>query len=367
MLLFIDLFPIDSKTIGSYHISMIKTGIIGATGYAGQELVRLLNHHPEVELKYISSRSYEGIKFSEVYPNFRDSITEKCVSMDVTEMAEECDAVFLALPHGLTFPQITEDILKKTVVIDLGADFRLNNPEVYKQWYGLNHTNTEILETSVYGLCELYRDIIPGKALIANPGCYTTCSILSLTPLLKNKLIDTSSVIIDAKSGVSGAGRSLSLGVHYPECNESVKAYKVAAHRHTPEIEQELSLAAGEEVRVNFTPHLIPMSRGILTTSYTNLLFDTTADELYRIYKDFYNNDPFIRILEPGYLPETRFVRYSNYVDIGFVTDKRTGRAIVVGAIDNLIKGAAGQAVQNMNIRFHFDETTGLKNIPIVP
>ncbi len=367
MLLFIFTFPIDSKTSSSYHSFMIKTGIIGATGYAGQELVRLLAHHPEVELKYISSRSYEGITFNEVYPNFRNSILEKCVSMDVAEMAEECDAVFLALPHGLTFPQITDDILKKTVVIDLGADFRLKNPEVYRQWYGLTHTNTELLRKSVYGLCELHRNEISGKSLIANPGCYTTCSILSLTPLLKNKLIEVSSIIIDAKSGVSGAGRSLSLGVHYTECNESVKAYKVAAHRHTPEIEQELSLAAGKEITINFTPHLIPMSRGILTTSYANMLTDTTEDELYRMYKDFYKNEPFIRIVEPGNLPETRFVRFSNYVDIGFVTDKRTGRAIIVGAIDNLIKGAAGQAVQNMNIRFGFNETTGLQNIPIVP
>ncbi len=346
---------------------MIKAGIIGATGYAGQELVRLLQAHPEVDLKYFSSKSYKNTPYSGVYPNFRDIIPGKCVSMDVSEMAEECDVVFLALPHGLTFPQIDESILGKTVVIDLGADFRLKDPDVYKQWYGLAHTNTEILSRAVYGLCELHREEIPGKALIANPGCYTTCSILSLTPLLKEGLAVPSSVIVDAKSGVSGAGRSLSLGVHFAECNESVKAYKVAAHRHTPEIEQELSRAAGQDITINFTPHLIPMNRGILTTSYADLTEDTDADDLYLLYSNFYKDEPFIRILKPGTLPETRFVRYSNYVDIGFTVDKRTGRAIVIGAIDNLIKGAAGQAVQNMNIRFGFGETAGLKNIPVVP
>ena len=346
---------------------MIKAGIIGATGYAGQELARLLMNHPEADLKYFSSKNYKDTPYSDVYPNFRDILPGKCVSMDVGEMAEECDVVFLALPHGLTFPQIDEGILRKTVVIDLGADFRLKDPEVYRRWYGLTHTNTKALSGAVYGLCELHREEIPGKALIANPGCYTTCSILSLSPLLKERLAVPSSIIVDAKSGVSGAGRSLSIGVHFSECNESVKAYKVTAHRHTPEIEQELSLAAGQDITINFTPHLIPMNRGILTTAYADLKGDTDTDDLYSLYSDFYKDEPFIRILKPGTLPETRFVRYSNYVDIGFTVDKRTGRAIVIGAIDNLIKGAAGQAVQNMNIRFGLGETAGLQNIPILP
>ncbi len=358
---------IDSKTSSPYHKTMIKAGIIGATGYAGQELVRLLKSHPEVNIKHISSRTYNGDSYSSVFPNFNGIIPDNCVEMDVEQMAEDCDVIFLALPHGLTFPQLNNDILNKTVIIDLGADFRLSDPEIYRQWYGIEHTNPALIKESVYGLCEIYRDKIKNSSLIANPGCYTTCSILSLIPLLKEKLIDPSSIIVDAKSGVSGAGRSLSMGVHFSECNESVKAYKVAAHRHTPEIEQELSLAAGKDVFINFTPHLIPMNRGILTTSYSELLKDVTAEDLYILYSSFYENEPFIRVLKPGNLPETRFVRYSNYVDIGIVTDNRTGRAIIIGAIDNLIKGAAGQAVQNFNIRFGFDETTALTGIPIMP
>jgi len=345
---------------------MIKAGIIGATGYAGEELVRILMNHPDVELTYLSSRSYTGESFQDIFPNFNSLLADKCVSMNVSEMAELCDVVFLALPHGLTFGQINEEILSKTVIIDLGADFRLDNADVYETWYGIKHTNTLLLKKAVYGLCEYNRDSVKKSQLIANPGCYTTCSILSVSPLLHAGFIDPGTIIIDAKSGISGAGRSLSMGVHFAECNESVKAYKVAAHRHTPEIEQELATAAGENVTITFTPHLIPMNRGILTTSYASLKKPTSLESIYEYYRDFYKEDFFIRILEPGKLPETRFVRSSNFVDIGFALDKRTNRVIVVGALDNLIKGAAGQAVQNMNIRFSLDEKKGLTFIPAI-
>ncbi len=356
---------IDRAEGSTYHGFMIKAGIIGATGYAGVELVRLLTGHPDVEIKYLSSKTYNGEYFNEVYPHFRSLLHDTCVSMNVTQMADSCDVIFLALPHGLTFNQITEEILSKTVIIDLGADFRLKDKAVYEKWYGIPHTNETMLRKAVYGLCELNRNNIKSSSLIANPGCYTTCSILSLTPLLSGNFINPASLIIDAKSGISGAGRSLSRSIHYAECNESVKAYKIANHRHTPEIEQELSKAAGKEITLTFTPHLIPMNRGILTTSYAVLKGSVSAETLYAYYKDFYKDEFFVRILEPGKVPETRFVRSSNFVDIGLSIDSRTGRVIVVGAIDNLIKGAAGQAVQNMNIRFSLPETRGLTAIPV--
>ncbi len=346
---------------------MIKAGIIGATGYAGEELIRILTNHPDVEIKYISSRTYEGKPYNEVFPNYYGIVEDRCVSMSVEDMAEDCDAVFLALPHGLSFGQVNSGILKKTVIIDLGADFRIKDPVTYGKWYGLEHTNHEMLAEAVYGLCELHREEIRDTSLIANPGCYTTCSILSLYPAVKEGIIDPSTIIIDAKSGVSGAGRALSTGTHYAECNESVKAYKIASHRHTPEIEQELSAAAGKELVLNFTPHLIPMNRGILATCYASLNGNISEKEIFDIYRDYYKDEYFIRLLKPGQLPETRFVRYSNFTDIGLVKDERTNRVIIAGAIDNLIKGAAGQAVQNMNIRFGLEETAGLETIPLIP
>ncbi len=366
MLLLIMVQMIDSFRGSTYHTCMIKAGIIGATGYAGEEIVRLLTGHPEVEIKYLSSRTYQGEPFTDIFSQFNTLLSDRCVSMDIAEMADSCDVIFLALPHGLTFSQVTEDILLKTVIIDLGADFRLKNEDVYEKWYGVKHTNTKILKQAVYGLCELNRIEIAASRLIANPGCYTTCSILSLAPLLAEKRINPSSIIIDAKSGISGAGRSLSRGVHYAECNESVKAYKAASHRHAPEIEQELSILAGEDVMLTFTPHLIPMNRGILTTSYASLKKSTSLDDLFYLYKNFYRNEHFVRILDPGKLPETRFVRSSNFIDIGFALDERLNRVIIVGAIDNLIKGAAGQAVQNMNILFGYPEEEGLTAIPAV-
>ncbi len=349
-----------------YHAFMIKAGIIGSTGYAGEELVRLLTGHPEVEIQHLSSKSYPGTSYKDVYPQFNSILPEDCVSLDVKQMAQSCDVVFLALPHGLSFNQISDSILEKTVTIDLGADFRLKDTTVYEKWYGIQHTKADILKKAVYGLCELNRKNIEGSRLIANPGCYTTCSILSLAPLLAEGMVQPRSIIIDAKSGISGAGRSLSRGVHYAECNESVKAYKAAAHRHMPEIEQELSIIAGEEVLLTFTPHLIPMNRGILATCYASLKRSSPLEEIYELYREFYRDNYFIRILKPGSLPETRFVRASNFVDIGFALDERLNRIIVVGALDNLIKGAAGQAVQNMNIIFGLPEEEGLTAIPAV-
>ena len=279
-------------------------------------------------------------------------------------MAEKCDVIFLALPHGVASKKINADILSKTKIIDLGADFRIQDVDVYEKWY-TTHYSKDILPEAVYGLCEINRDKIKGKRIVANPGCYTSCSILSLYPLVKEGMIDLSSIIIDAKSGATGAGRGLSLGNHYCELNESVKAYKVASHRHTPEIEEQLSIAAGQDIVLNFTPHLIPMDRGILATCYATLNKKYTYDDIRKAYEKHYGNEHFIRLTKEGVFPETKWVKGSNFVDIGFTVDERTNRVIVIGALDNLFKGAAGQAVQNMNIIMGIEETTGIDYVPI--
>ena len=346
---------------------MIKAGIIGATGYAGNELVRILMQHPEVEIKSMTAHSYVGKQFDEVYENYREINETVLGEMDMNKLSEECDVIFMALPHGTAAKVITQEILKKTKVIDFGADFRLKNADVYEKWYSVEHNGRQLLKSAVYGLCEVNRDIIKGKQLIANPGCYTTCSILSLRPLVAEGLIDLKTIIVDAKSGVSGAGRALALGSMYDECNESVKAYKIASHRHTPEIEEQLGYAAGEEIALTFTPHLIPMNRGILATCYASLKKPMTYEDVKAVYEKYYGKEYFIRLTKKGVFPETRWVKGSNFLDIGFSVDERTGRIIVVGAIDNLVKGAAGQAVQNMNILFGLDEKTGLKLVPVFP
>ena len=345
---------------------MIKAGIIGATGYAGQELIRLLYNHLEVEITHVSSHSYAGQKLSEIYPNFTGLIDKILVNMTADQMADNCDVIFFALPHGLAAGQISEEVLEKVKIIDLGADFRLKNKEIYENWYKVKHPTPMFLKEAVYGLCELNREKIKNARIVANPGCYTTCSITSLAPLVENNIIDLSSIIIDAKSGVSGAGRTVSLPTHFTESNESFKAYGVGTHRHTPEIEQELSTIAGKDIVLSFTPHLVPMNRGILTTSYASLTKDIESTEIIKIYKDFYRDEQFIRVYSGERLPETRFVKNSNYLDIGIKTDPRTNRVIIVGAIDNLIKGAAGQAVQNMNIMFDIKENSGLSAVPTV-
>ena len=344
---------------------MIKVGIIGATGYAGSELVRLITQHPKAELVTMTSQSYAGQEYKEVYSNY-SHLDYVCEEEHIEEMAEKCDVIFLALPHGVASKKINADILSKTKIIDLGADFRILDVDVYEKWY-TTHYSKDILPEAVYGLCEINRDKIKGKRIVANPGCYTSCSILSLYPLVKEGMIDLSSIIIDAKSGATGAGRGLSLGNHYCELNESVKAYKVASHRHTPEIEEQLSIAAGQDIVLNFTPHLIPMDRGILATCYATLNKKYTYDDIRKAYEKHYGNEHFIRLTKEGVFPETKWVKGSNFVDIGFTVDERTNRVIVIGALDNLFKGAAGQAVQNMNIIMGIEETTGIDYVPIFP
>ena len=344
---------------------MIKVGIIGATGYAGSELVRLITQHPRAELVTMTSQSYAGQEYKEVYSNY-SHLDYVCEEEHIEEMAEKCDVIFLALPHGVASKKINADILSKTKIIDLGADFRIQDVDVYEKWY-TTHYSKDILPEAVYGLCEINRDKIKGKRIVANPGCYTSCSILSLYPLVKEGMIDLSSIIIDAKSGATGAGRGLSLGNHYCELNESVKAYKVASHRHTPEIEEQLSIAAGQDIVLNFTPHLIPMDRGILATCYATLNKKYTYEDIRKAYEKHYGNEHFIRLTKEGVFPETKWVKGSNFVDIGFTVDERTNRVIVIGALDNLFKGAAGQAVQNMNIIMGIEETTGIDYVPIFP
>ncbi len=338
---------------------MIRVGVLGATGYAGAELVRLLSSHKNTEITMLASKSFAGQKMSDVYPSMVGVCDIVLEESDVDKAAEKCDVVFTALPHGVSHEVISALYAKGLKVIDLSGDFRYNDIKVYEEWYKVEHACPELLKESVYGLCELHRDEIKKARLIGNPGCYTTCSILGLAPLLAKGLVETKNIIIDAKSGVTGAGRGLALDYHFCECTESMKAYKVATHRHTSEIEQELSLLAGEDIKLSFTPHLVPMKRGIFATEYANLKKTATTEELIAIYKEFYKDEPFVRIYENG-LPESNHVAGSNFVDIGLTVDKRLGRVIVISAIDNLVKGAAGQAVQNMNLLFGLPETEGL-------
>ena len=338
---------------------MVKAAVIGATGYAGSELVRILSSHKDVELAYLASHSYQGKKFSDVYPAFYSKVDLPLMEDDIEKAADVSDVIFLSLPHGIASRIVTADILKEKVVIDLGADFRLKSIDEYKKWYGCEHYGQSLLQETVYGLPEIHRNEIRGSHLIANPGCYTTCSILTLYPLVKHHLIKKESIIIDAKSGVSGAGRSEKTANLFCEVNESIKAYGVTTHRHTPEIEQELSIAAGDDVRLTFTPHLVPMQRGILSTCYASLADGVSSIDVADAYRDCYHGEPFVRLTP--YIPETRYVRNTNFCDISYKVDERTGQVIALGAIDNLVKGAAGQAVENMNIAFSLNETEALE------
>jgi len=346
---------------------MIRAGIIGSTGYAGQELVRLLLGHKEVEIVWYGSKSYIDTKYYQVYQNMFRIVEDTCLDDNVKELANSVDVIFTATPQGLCASLVNTDILDKVKIIDLSADFRIKDVSVYEQWYGITHQNPKLIEEAVYGLCEINREDIKKSRLIANPGCYTTCSILSIYPLVKEGLIDLKTIIVDAKSGTSGAGRSAKTANLFCEVNENIKAYSVASHRHTPEIEEQLSYAAGQEILINFTPHLVPMNRGILVTAYANLLKDVTEGRVISAYQKYYKDEPFIRLLDKGSTPETRWVEGSNYVDIGFKIDTRTNRIIMMGALDNLVKGAAGQAVQNMNLAFGLGETEGLMQVPLYP
>lgn len=346
---------------------MIKVGIIGATGYAGGELVRLLLGHKEAEIKWYGSRSYVDQKYAKVYQNMFQLVDDRCLDDNMEEMAKQVDVIFTATPQGLCASLVNDDILNKVKVIDLSADFRIKDAAVYEEWYGIEHKAKQYLDEAVYGLCEINREAVKKARLVANPGCYPTCSILSIYPLLKEGLIDPSTVIIDAKSGTSGAGRGAKVDNLFCEVNENIKAYGVATHRHTPEIEQELSLAAGEPMTISFTPHLVPMQRGILVTAYASLKKEVTWEEVKAVYDRYYDKERFVRVLDQDVCPQTRWVEGSNYVDVGFKIDPRTKRIIMMGAMDNLVKGAAGQAVQNMNLAFGLDEAEGLRMAPLFP
>ena len=345
----------------------IKAGIIGATGYAGGELVRILSRHPEVEIVWYGSRSYIDQNYADVYRNMFEIVDAKCLDDNMDELAKKADVIFTATPQGFCASMMSEEILSQTKIVDLSADFRIKDVKTYENWYGIEHKSPQFIEEAVYGLCEINREQIKGARLIANPGCYTTCSILTAYPLAKEGLIDMSTLIVDAKSGTSGAGRGAKVPNLYCEVNENIKAYGVASHRHTPEIEEQLGYAAGQEVLINFTPHLVPMNRGILATEYATLTRKVTPEEVKAVYDKYYAKETFVRVLGDGVCPETKWVEGSNYVDIGFKIDERTGRIIMMGAIDNLVKGAAGQAVQNMNLLFGLEETTGLDLIPMFP
>ncbi|XOQ47560.1 MAG: N-acetyl-gamma-glutamyl-phosphate reductase [Eubacteriales bacterium] len=341
---------------------MIRAGVVGATGYAGAELVRLLSGHPCVRLAAVSSVSFQGKPLSEVYPAYYRLCDMVCGTQE--EVVAQSDVVFAALPHGLSQELAKECFEKGRVFIDLGADFRLENEADYKEWYGGTYLYPELHEASVYALPELFRKAIRGKKIIANPGCYTTAVPLALAPALKNGLIQKDSILADCKSGVTGAGRTPTQNTHYPELNEGMSAYKVASHRHTPEIEQSLSHVAGEKVKVTFVPHLLPVNRGILATCYAKLTDGVTMERIRDAYGEAYGGEYFIRLLPQGRVADIKNVRYSNFCDISLHIDHRTNTFIAISAIDNMVKGAAGQAVQNMNIVFGLDETTGLRIIP---
>lgn len=346
---------------------MIKVGIIGATGYAGGELVRILTGHKDAEIKWYGSRSYIGKKYADVYRNMFQIVDAECMDDNMEELASQVDVIFTATPQGLCASLVNEEILSKVKIIDLSADFRLKDVKVYEEWYKIEHKAPQFLEEAVYGLCEINREDVKKARLVANPGCYTTCSILTAYPLAKEGLIDMSTLIIDAKSGTSGAGRGAKLPNLFCEVNENMKAYGVANHRHTPEIEEQLGYAAGEKVVLNFTPHLVPMNRGILATEYAKLTKEVSWEDVKAVYDRYYGNEKFVRVLGQDEYPETKWVEGSNYVDIGFKIDSRTNRIIMMGAIDNLVKGAAGQAVQNMNLMFGREESEGLDLVPMFP
>ena len=346
---------------------MIKVGIIGATGYAGGELVRILMGHKEAEIVWYGSKSYIDQKYADVYRNMFQIVDAKCMDDNIEALADQVDVIFTATPQGFLASVINENILGKTKIIDLSADFRIKDVKIYEKWYGIEHKSPQFIEEAVYGLCEVNRDKVKGARLIANPGCYTTCSILTAYPLAKEGIIDMRTLIVDAKSGTSGAGRGAKVPNLFCEVNENMKAYGVASHRHTPEIEEQLGYASGENVTISFTPHLVPMNRGILATEYATLKKDVTGEEVKAIYDKYYADEKFVRVLGEGVCPETKWVEGSNYVDIGFKLDPRTNRIVMMGAIDNLVTGAAGQAVQNMNLLFGLPESEGLELVPMFP
>jgi len=351
----------------------LKISIIGATGYAGKELVKILMNHPKVELVYLTSSTYAGKNITEIFPEFLNKLDKKLINLNLNVVSRDSDLIFTALPHTISMDVVPELLKKGVKVIDLSADYRIKDPVVYKKWYKKEHNQISkgMLSEAVYGFPEIYLDKIKEASLVANPGCYPTSIILGIAPLLKFKLVDPQGIIIDSKSGATGAGRKLSLGLHFSECNENFKAYKVVKHNHIPEVEQELtSIYFGgndnkqtqqeTEIKISFTPHLLPINRGILSTCYLNLNGPKEEEEILKVYQKFYQEAPFVRIFEPPNLPEIKVVAGTNYCDIGFTIDERVGKIKIISVIDNLLKGAAGQAVQNMNIMSGFPETEGI-------
>ncbi len=341
---------------------MIKVGIVGATGYVGAELVRLLYSHPQAEIAAISSVSFEGKPLSEVYPSYRFLWDMECGSQE--EVVEKADVIFAALPHGLSQELAAECMEKDKIFIDMGADFRLEKEEDYEEWYGGKFLDAGLHAQAVYAMPEFFRDQIIGKKLIANPGCYTTAVPMAIGPAVKAGLVETSGIIADCKSGVTGAGRKLTQNTHYAELNEGFAPYKVASHRHTPEIEQTLSHLAGREVKITFVPHLLPINRGIIATVYARLKKGVTEEEVRGVYEEFCGKEQFLRLLPKGAAADLKNVKYSNYCDISLHIDARTGTLVAVSAIDNMVKGAAGQAIQNMNLVCGLDEDAGLQIMP---
>ena len=352
---------------------MIRVGIIGATGYAGGELVSILLNHKDAKIVWYGSRSYIDKKYYQVYQNMFQLVEDICKDDNLEELAKQVDVIFTATPQGFLAGLLTEEILSQVKIVDLSADYRIKDVATYEKWYGIDHKSPQFIEEAVYGLCEINRDKITEKTrLVANPGCYTTCSILTAYPMVKEGMIDVNTLIVDAKSGTSGAGRGAKVPNLFCEVNENMKAYGVASHRHTPEIEEQLGYAGNCQVTINFTPHLVPMNRGILATEYATLKRKPdgtlpTYEEVKAVYDKYYANEKFVRVLDKGSCPETKWVEGSNYVDINFVIDERTERIIMMGALDNLVKGAAGQAVQNMNLLFGLPESEGLKLVPCFP
>ncbi|MCX7923126.1 MAG: N-acetyl-gamma-glutamyl-phosphate reductase [Clostridia bacterium] len=341
---------------------MVNVGVIGATGYVGIEIVRLLQKHPDINITSVVSQSFVGQKISDIYPNLKNVFDMECEALDIDKVADKADILITALPHGISKEVIPKLIAKGKRVIDHSGDFRYKSVETYEKWYGIKHEMPDLLELSVYGLPELYRKEIKDARLVANPGCYPTCSILGIAPLLANNIVDTKNIIIDAASGVSGAGRTTELAFQFCECNENFKAYKVATHRHTSEIEQEVSLLANQNIMLSFTPHLAPMKRGMLATIYANLRDSKSCKELIELYREYYKGEFFVRILDEGKIPDTKNVAGSNFIDIGIVVDERLNRVVVLSAIDNLGKGASAQAVQDLNIMCGLPEKTGLES-----
>ena len=347
---------------------MIKIGIVGASGYSGSELLRFLVNHPgELQVALCTSETYAGQCIENVLPNLRGFLSAKFEALDLESLKERVDAVVLAVPHKVAMSFAPKVLAQGLRVVDFSADYRLEDAETYEAWYHVKHTSTTLIPQAVYGLPERYRDCIRSAQLVANPGCYPTSAILAAMPLVANGVVELDSIIVDSKSGISGAGPKPSENTHYANRESNFIAYGIGVHRHTPEIEQELGAVASEPIRVTFTPHLVPMTRGILSTVYMRLTEEMSTEEALGVYSAFYENEPFVRVLPPGTYPQTKAVLGSNYCDVGLEVDTRTRRIIAMAAIDNLGKGAAGAVVQNLNLMFGFNETDGLKVPGMMP